>query len=166
VPIRLVTPDLEMLDALLAGGRLPGFEIADDWQRFPGALQATRDAVAADPGRLRWGTRLFVMDGTLIGWGGFKGAPRGGAVELGYALAPAWEGRGLATAAVADLLREAFAAPGVEAVIAHTAAKPGPSARVLEKSGFARDGDVPDVELGSAWRFRITREDWDALHGR
>jgi ribosomal-protein-alanine N-acetyltransferase len=157
VQIRLVTPDLEMLDALLSGHVVAGFEIADDWERFPGALQATRDAVAADPDSLRWGTRLFAVDRTLIGWGGFKGAPRNGVVELGYAIAPAWEGRGLATAAVGELLREAFAAPDVRAVIAHTAPRPGPSARVLEKSGFARDGEVPDVELGSAWRFRIER---------
>lgn len=29
---------------------------------------------------------------TLVGWGGFKGAPRDGVVELGYAVAPAWTG--------------------------------------------------------------------------
>jgi ribosomal-protein-alanine N-acetyltransferase len=156
VALRLVTPDLAMLDAALAGEGL-AFEPAEDWERFPGALQATRDAVAADPDSLRWGTRLFVVDRTLVGWGGFKGAPRNGSVELGYAIAPAWEGRGLATDAVAAMLREAFAAPEVRAVIAHTAPGPNASTRVLEKSGFARDGEVPDVELGTAWRFRITR---------
>jgi [ribosomal protein S5]-alanine N-acetyltransferase len=165
VAIRLVEPDLETLDALLAGEALAGLEIADDWERFPGALERTRDAVLANPASLRWGTRLFVVDETLIGWGGFKGAPRRHVVELGYAIAPAWEGRGLATAAVAALLREAFADPAVGAVIAHTEPRSGPSARVLEKSGFARDGEVPDVVLGSAWRFRIRREDWDAVHG-
>ena len=63
------------------------------------------------------------MPRTLVGWGGFKGPPDAdGAVEIGYAVAPAWEGRGVATAAVAELLREAWAAPGVRRVLAHTLA--------------------------------------------
>jgi len=90
----------------------------------------------------------------LVGWGGFKGPPREGAVELGYAVAPACEGRGLATAAVRAMLEEAFADPGVRSVIAHTLPEPGPSPRVLEKAGFAFVGDV--TEHGrAAWRFRI-----------
>jgi len=161
--VRLVIPDLALLDAAIAGPatleRALGCAVAEEWEVFPGALRKTRDAVAADPGRTRWGTRLFVLDEppTLVGWGGFKGPPRDGAIELGYAIAPAWQGRGLATAAVAELLREGFGAPGVRAVLAHTRAEPGPSARVLEKSGFACEGEVPDETLGTAWRFRLER---------
>ena len=56
----------------------------------------TRDAVAADPASTRWGTRLFVLDDppALVGWGGFKGPPKDGEVEIGYAVAPSFEGRG------------------------------------------------------------------------
>lgn len=42
------------------------------------------------------------------------------------------------------------------AVIAHTLAQPGSSVRVLEKAGFAHDGDVLDEEDGPLWRCRIT----------
>lgn len=57
------------------------------------------------------------------------------------------------------MLHEAFAAPEVQAAVAHTLAEPCPSARVLEKSGFAREGEVPDQGIGKAWRFRLERPD-------
>ena len=163
MPVRLVTPDLALLDAAiddrLALGRALGCEMAEGWDVFPEALRPTRDALAADPESARWGTRLFVLDEprTLVGWGGFKGPPRQSVVELGYAVAPSWEGRGLATAAVRELVREAFAAPEVQSVLAHTLAEPGPSVRVLEKAGFVHDGEVRDEEVGKAWRFRLDR---------
>jgi [ribosomal protein S5]-alanine N-acetyltransferase len=93
----------------------------------------------------------------LVGWGGFKGPPREGAVDLGYAIAPSWEGRGLATAAVRAMVREAFAARDVRTVLAHTLAEPGASVRVLEKAGFVFDGEVPEEDVGTAWRFRLDR---------
>jgi len=161
--VRLVIPDLGLLDAALAGRgeleRALGCEVAEGWDVFPNAVQRTRDAVAADPGSSRWGTRFFVLGdpGTLVGWGGFKGAPRDGVIELGYAIAPAWQGRGIATAAVHELVHEGFAAPAVEAIVAHTRAERGASARVLEKCGFVHEGEVPDEAIGTAWRFRLVR---------
>ncbi len=159
--IRLVIPDLALLDAAIAGPAALepalGCAVAEGWEVFPGALERTRGAVAADPGSTRWGTRLFVLDEprTLVGWGGFKGPPRHGEVELGYAVAPSWQGRGIATLSVREMLREASDDPAVRSVIAHTRPEPGPSVRVLEKSGFARDGEVPDQAIGTAWLFRL-----------
>lgn len=127
---------------------------------FPGALERARHALATDPSGGRWGPRLFVIDAprTLVGWGGFKGAPDAdGAVEIGYAVTPAWEGRGVATSAVAALLREAWDAPEVRCVVAHTLPEPNASVRVLEKSGFGRDGENLDGDVGEVWRFRRDR---------
>jgi [ribosomal protein S5]-alanine N-acetyltransferase len=161
--VQLVEPDVALLDAAVddqaALGRALGCDVAAGWDVFPEALRATRAAVAADPAATRWGVRLFVLEQprTLVGWGGFKGPPRDGTIEVGYAIAPAWEGRGLATAAVAELLRVGFAAPEVRTVLAHTRGEPGPSARVLEKSGFVYECDVPDDHVGTAWRFRLDR---------
>jgi [ribosomal protein S5]-alanine N-acetyltransferase len=166
--LRLVTADLALTEAAVgdppALARALDCELADGWDAFPGAMRRTRDALAADPGGARWGTRLFVLEdpSTLVGWGGFKGAPQAGAVEIGYAVAPAWQNRGIATAAVEALLGEAFAAPGVESVIAHTRPGPNPSTRVLEKTGFAYEADVIDLEAGTAWRFRQVKP----LHDR
>lgn len=162
--LRLVTPDLALLDAAVGdAGALAtvlGGEVAEGWVSFPKALVATRDAVAADPLGVRWGARLFVLaePRTLVGWGGFKGPPREGAVEVGYEIAPGWQRRGLATAALAEMLAEAFGAPEVQTVQAHTLAAPGPSVRVLEQAGFRRDGgEVADPRIGQAWRFRLDR---------
>jgi len=164
VVVRLVTVDLALLNAALGDRaqleRALGCDVADGWDVFPQALRRTRDQVADDPQSARWGARLFVVQEprTLVGWGGFKGRPRDGVIELGYAVAPSWQGRGVATAAVREMLREAFAVPEVQAIIAHTRAEPDPSARVLEKVGFVRAGEVPNEAVGTAWRFRLDRQ--------
>lgn len=136
--------------------------MADGWVVFPQSLQRARDRLALEPAGARWGPRLLVADAprTLVGWGGFKGPPDWkGAVEIGYAIAPAWEGRGVATAAARALVVEAWATPEVRVVQAHTL--PGPagaaSVRVLEKLGFARDGENLDGDVGVVWRFRLDR---------
>lgn len=59
-----------------------------------------------------------------MGWGGFKGPPTAGEVELGCSVAPAFAGRGIATAAVEELLRVAARSDEVTAVTAHTLAEP------------------------------------------
>jgi len=162
--VTLLAPDLSTLDAAIEGTEalsraLGGYEVAEGWEVFPDALPATREALAEDPQSARWGTRLFVVDEppTLVGWGGFKGPPADGAVELGYSIAPGHRGRGLAGDAVRQMLREAFSASEVRAVIAHTLAQPGPSTTVLEKTGFVYDGEVTDEGDGQLWRWRHER---------
>jgi len=161
-----VTCDLALLDAALGASaelaRALDCEVAEGWPVFPAAVQRTRDAIAADPAGARWGPRLFVLaePRTLVGWGGFKGEPdEDGAVEIGYAVAPAWEGRGVATAAVRALLREAWAVPEVRRVRAHTMPGPNGSVRVLQKAGFHRDGENLDGDVGVVWRFWRNRSE-------
>ena len=92
----------------------------------------------------------------LIGWGGFKGAPDGGAVEIGYEVAESRRGRGLATAAAQAMVAEAFADEQVMRVIAHTLPERNASNRVLHKVGFSYDGeDREDGEL--VWRYALIR---------
>jgi ribosomal-protein-alanine N-acetyltransferase len=161
-----VTCDVALLDAALddraALERRLDCDVADGWVVFAPALQRARDVLAVDPGGARWGPRLFVVDAprTLVGWGGFKGPPGDdGVVEIGYAIAPAWEGRGVATAAAGALVDEAWATPAVRAVTAHTltGADGAGSVRVLEKLGFAHDGENLDGDVGLVWRFRLDR---------
>ncbi len=162
--VRLLAPDLTMLEAAIEGPEslsraLGGYAISEGWEVFDGALPRTRDALAANPEGTRWGTRLFVLDEppTLVGWGGFKGPPVGGVVELGYAIAPDLRGRGLAGEAVRELLLEAFSDSAVKAVIAHTLPATGPSTRVLEKAGFTFEGEVTDETGSRVWRWRHDR---------
>lgn len=160
--VTLVTADLELIDAALHDqqrlGTLLDAEVAENWASFAGALEHTHAALAADPASARWGTRLFLAGEprTLVGWGGFKGPPDGGVVELGYEIAPAHRGGGLATEATERMLDEAFDERSIDAVIAHTLAEPGPSVRVLEKTGFTRNGQFSE-DAQAVWRFRRER---------
>ncbi|HTC43645.1 MAG TPA: GNAT family N-acetyltransferase [Steroidobacteraceae bacterium] len=73
---------------------------------------------------------------TLVGTCGFKGAPDAdGRVEVGYSVLEQFRCRGLATEAVAALIRAAFAA-GASEVAAETYPSLLPSLRVMEKCGM------------------------------
>jgi RimJ/RimL family protein N-acetyltransferase len=150
------------MDAALAGdeqlAKALGVDVVPGWATFAGALEATRDALAENPDAAEWGTRLFIGDAPaeLVGWGGFKGPPADGVVELGYEIAESRQGRGLATAAVEVMLGEAFRDERVESVIAHTLAERNASNRVLEKTGFALAGETEEDGL-KVWRFERGR---------
>ena len=155
--IHLLPPDIETLDAALAGDDVHGRAVVAGWASFTGALERTREALAIDPGMAEWGPRLFLTDAELVGWGGFKGPPRDGCVEVGYEIAPSRQGHGLATAALRAMVDEALADARVERVIAHTLPERNASNRVLEKVGFRFDGEA--VERGTVvWRFTLPRD--------
>jgi ribosomal-protein-alanine N-acetyltransferase len=160
--IRLVRPDAGLLDAAIEGdaalARALGHDVVTGWATFTGALRSTRDALAEAPSSTSWGPRLFVAGEPpeLVGWGGFKGQPREGVVELGYEIAERRRGRGLATAAVRAMVAEAFADDRVDAVIAHTLPEQNASNRVLEKVGFLHEGEVLEAEA-TVWRFKLNR---------
>jgi [ribosomal protein S5]-alanine N-acetyltransferase len=161
--VRLFRAELHLMDAALAGddklARALGHAVVTGWAMYTGALERTRDALATDPGASGWGARFFVSGNPpeLVGWGGFKGPPRYGVVELGYEIAATRRGRGLATAATRAMLTEAFADERVTTVITHTLPEPGASTRVLEKAGFGYDGkDQEDGRL--VWRYSRTRD--------
>lgn len=164
--LHLITPNAPMLEAATiapsALARALGVEAADGWVVFDHALPRLAQALARDPASARWGTRLFVIDrpATLVGWGGFKGAPEGGMVEVGYAIAPGWRAQGLAGQALSRMLDEAFADEFVDVVRAHTAARPGPSPAVLERAGFTNVATIDDPGVSIAWRFELTRGAW------
>jgi [ribosomal protein S5]-alanine N-acetyltransferase len=149
------------MDAALEGdealAEALGAEVVAGWATFTEALRPARDALVDRPDGTRWGTRLFVAGEPpeLVGWGGFKGPPKEGMVELGYAIAPDRRSRGLATAATEAMVAEAFDDPEVSAVIAHTLPERNASNRVLEKVGFHLDGEA--AEHGErVWRFRLS----------
>lgn len=100
---------------------------------------------------------FFLLNGLLVGSGGFVGRPRDGEVEIGYEIAPGYRRRHYGTAAAAALVAKAFAARDVTSVIAHTLAQDNPSTRVLERLGVVREAEVPDPASGTLWRWRLTR---------
>ena len=81
-------------------------------------------------------------DGLAVGDAGFHGPPGDdGDVEIGYALVPAARGNGLAAEATGLLVEWARAQPGVRSVTARVEPSNGPSRRLLERLGFAPDGE-------------------------
>ncbi len=153
--VQVVPARLDWLEALQDGDEV--FEqrfarpVEPGWAGFPEAvphaveLARRRDA---DP----WGTHLFFDDDdALVGFGGFKGEPADGVVERGYAVAPARQRRGIATAVVEVLLERARDA-GVATVIAHTLAGPNPSTGVLAKTGFRHTASLDDDGV-AVWRW-------------
>jgi [ribosomal protein S5]-alanine N-acetyltransferase len=165
--VRLVRAELHLMNAALEGdealaGAL-GHRVVPGWVTFTQALQPTRDAIAAEPSRAAWGTRFFVAGDPpeLVGWGGFKGPPRDGVVELGYEIAESRQGRGLATEATRAMVAEAFADERVTAVIAHTLPERNASNRVLEKAGFAFEEE--SREGGEVvWRYSRRADEFSA----
>ena len=94
----------------------------------------------------------------MIGWGGYKGeASDSGEVEIGYAIAPSFRGRGLATLAAQTMIARAFETPRVNAILAHTLLEKNASTRVLEKLRFVFVGEVEEPPHGDVWRWRLGR---------
>src|SRR4029078_12302509 len=96
-------------------------------------------------------------DGALVGFGGFKGSPIDGEVEIGYAIPPARPGRGVATLATRTLIDRARDR-GVTRVVAHTLATPNASTAVLVHCGFTRTATIADPDHGvddDVWRLEI-----------
>ena len=102
-----------------------------------------------------WFGYMVVEAGTqqMVGTCSFKGPAVDHAVEIAYFTFPGFEGRGIATAMTGFLLERAVHLPGVTAVIAHTAAEPGASTRILEKQGFTRTGAVEE-DGAPVWLWR------------
>ena len=70
-----------------------------------------------------------------------------GAVELLYALAPAYWGRGYATEIARTLSSLALGSLDLESVVAYTRPDNAASRRVMEKAGFVYEHDIVHAEL-------------------
>jgi len=167
--LKLIPYELKHFEAILNDqkelGPLLGVTVFDNWFIFPGVagVEAIRwgyEHLKSNPDAAGWWTYLFihVEDSALIGHGGFKGkANEAGMVEIGYAIVPAYRGRGLATEAAQGLTDYAFSHPHVKTVDAHTLAEPNASTRVLERLGMKRVGSVQDPDVGEVWHWSVTR---------
>jgi [ribosomal protein S5]-alanine N-acetyltransferase len=148
-----------MVQALLAGDDVfadrYGVAVAAGYLDSPDILPAVRDALAAGIPP-EWFSHLILHRETLtvVGFGGYKGPPVDGEVEIGYSVAPAFRRRGHASAAVAHFVDRARAR-GLQVVSAHTIAEPNASTRLLERAGFTPTEVLDDEELGDVWRWEL-----------
>ncbi|MBZ4323791.1 GNAT family N-acetyltransferase, partial [Streptomyces huiliensis] len=115
---------------------------------------------AGGPGRM---FRVVLPDGTPVGTTGYwecawRDEP---AYEAGWGILPAYQGRGLAAAAVAAVIAEARTAPRHRFLYAFPAVANGPSNAVCRKAGFSLLGEA-DIEYpkgtfrrGGVWRLDL-----------
>jgi [ribosomal protein S5]-alanine N-acetyltransferase len=156
---RIEAVTLECVEALLAGDAAFterfGMRVAPGYLDFPEALARTRDElVNGMPSK--WYSHLIIDadTNTLVGFGGYKGPPTDGEVEIGYSVAPSHQRRGHATAA-AQLLIEQARAGGVTRVCAYTLPEANASARVLTRCGLTMTEVVEDAGEGYVWRWEL-----------
>ncbi len=93
--------------------------------------------------------------GAVVGRVNLNNIVRGAAqsASLGYWLARASGGRGVATAAVHDITRLAFAELGLHRIQADTLVDNVPSQRVLARNGFVRIGLAPQyLKIAGRWQ--------------
>lgn len=147
-------PDLDA--RRLAAELAPGF--GGDPEGAREVLEQTVDLLTRDPRPEPWGSYLALADQIPVGLCAFKTAPDAlGTVELAYMTFPAFEGRGHATATVAELTRIALES-GASLPIAHTLPEENASNRALRRNGFTFAGEVIDPEDGRVWRWEHRRE--------
>jgi len=94
-------------------------------------------------------------DGAVVGRVNLNNIVRGASqsASLGYWLAQAFGGRGLATAAVRDIVRVAFTELGLHRIQADTLVDNEASQRVLERNGFVRIGLAPRyLRIAGRWQ--------------
>ncbi|CAN7762440.1 GNAT family N-acetyltransferase [Caballeronia sp. LjRoot34] len=94
----------------------------------------------------------------IAGSCGFKGQPTRGEVEIGYGVTPSFQNQGIATAAVRELLKLAFADRSVSQVLATINPKNVASNRVVEKLGFERRDQFTDFDGEELVRWRLCRD--------
>jgi len=122
-----------------------------------------------DPDRHPWYTYwLLVIAAERCGAGlvGFKGYPDDrGEVEIGYGIAPAYQGRGYTTEAARALIDWAFESPDCVSVIAAEVDRTNvASIRILEKVGLTHYREKGDLQF---WRIsRLDPNEPDDLQNR
>jgi ribosomal-protein-alanine N-acetyltransferase len=158
--IRLLTPaDSEEIAALYIANRdfLAPFEPDRTEEFFTAAFQRKRIDNAGDD-HWRWG----VMDGERIAGMIVLADVLRGALQVGnvgYWIDRTYNGRGLATAAVADVVSFAFGEGGLHRLEAGTLVDNRASQRVLEKNGFERFGLARKLlRINGEWRDHVLFE--------
>ena len=102
-----------------------------------------------------WIGYLSVLEGTVVGGGGFKEPPQDGRVEIAYFTAPGFEGRGHATRTAGELIAIAQRADPALLIAAQTLPEENASTTILRKLGFRLHGSVQHPDDGEIWEWRL-----------
>ncbi len=119
--------------------------VGDGWppEEWAEAREEFLSRLEGHPGLFGWLGWYWVLvedKRTLIGVGGFTGAPFNGEAMIGYSVIEPYRRRGYGSEAVNALVGWALARPGVRRIVAETHANNKASVRLLEKCGFEYAG--------------------------
>ncbi|MBC7277725.1 GNAT family protein [Nocardioides sp.] len=79
------------------------------------------------------------------------------AADLGYALRPEWQGRGIARVAVSRMIEFGIEDLGLHRITANVGSMNTSSMRLVESLGFQREGTIRDhVHTNGAWRDSVS----------
>ncbi|HET6577410.1 MAG TPA: GNAT family N-acetyltransferase [Gemmatimonadales bacterium] len=158
---------LEEVDALLTGDGLRLRALTGALFPRPAApppymadpLPAVRERLRAHPDEARWWNWLILERETerAVGSLAFGGPPDGdGAVLIGYAMYPQFEGHGYATEAVRAMIDWAFRQPGVRLVRALAPVWNTPALRVAENVGMRPVATGEDDDVGEVLVYAVS----------
>lgn len=141
--------------------RLQGLHLPPDFVAQDGSddffLRVQEQRQREYPGERGWCARVIVRaeGGVVLGHCGFHGPPRAiGRAEIGYSVLPSHRGQGVASEAVAALVRWAWD-HGEQMVFASVAPQNAASLAVVRKVGFIQIGSQMDEIDGEELVFEI-----------
>ncbi|WP_433009150.1 GNAT family N-acetyltransferase [Kribbella sp. CA-294648] len=158
----------EDAEAFAAYRSVPEVARYQSWEA-PFSLDNARTTVAGfatgDPLAPGWFQYAIDLDGRLIGDIGLNTADNLMQADLGFTLAPAYQGKGYATEAVGALLEQLFTERELHRVSAECDARNVTSARLLQRLGFRPEGFRPEYSwFKNEWTddllFGLLRRDW------
>lgn len=163
----LKTITFAMMDAEISDigelSQLINAQIPHEWPpeyREPHVFAFMKRQCAEFPHTVGWNRYLLLRSDPQILIGTVGGFPRSPSeAEIGYAIVPTWQSRGLATEATQAFIAHLFTTDNLSRITAQTFPDLIQSVRVLEKCGFAlsEPGDEPN-----AMRYRLERAYWQA----
>jgi [ribosomal protein S5]-alanine N-acetyltransferase len=106
-----------------------------------------------------WIGYLADRDGDIVGACTFKGPPQDGRVEIAYMTFPEFEGRGVATEMVRQLVKLAQDHDPRLTLSAQTPQQEGASTVILRRLGFVLHGPITDADESPLWQWLRVPED-------
>jgi [ribosomal protein S5]-alanine N-acetyltransferase len=124
--VEIVPCSAEHLEKLIEGAdafqKAYQFQPIDGYMPFNGALEYIFNQIQSSQLWHPWLPYLFVFrpDRAVVGLGGFKSVPDAQrSIEIGYSVAPTYQGKGFATSAARQLIDIAFESKLVDCVRTH-----------------------------------------------
>jgi len=94
----------------------------------------------------------------IVGYGGYKGQPRNGKIEIAYGTVKQHEGKGVAKEICRKLVSLALQTDPSIRITARTFLEVNASTQVLKHNGFKNVGIVNDEDDGDVWEWEFNNE--------